>query len=185
MRTGRLYVTWNINNKSSLRILLAPLQFTETGTTDNPIDFAGETYSQGNPVDATYKFNSWRLGCRFRYLDREQLKLSVGFTAKLRDAKIELSQGSTMSKDTDVGFVPLLHLGANWQFASHWSLMFDADGLAGGPGRAFDAAVKLDYTLNDWSFRAGYRTVEGGADVEAVYNFAWIHYAVVSAVYRI
>jgi len=25
---------------------------------------------------------------------------------------------------------------------------------------------------------AGYRTVEGGADVDEVYNFAWLHYAV-------
>jgi hypothetical protein len=31
-----------------------------------------------------------------------------------------------------------------------------------------------------WSILAGYRTVEGGADVEAVYSFAWLHYAVVS-----
>jgi hypothetical protein len=31
---------------------------------------------------------------------------------------------------------------------------------------------------------AGYRTVEGGADVDEVYNFAWLHYAVLSASYR-
>jgi hypothetical protein len=30
----------------------------------------------------------------------------------------------------------------------------------------------------------GYRTVEGGADVDAVYNFAWFNYAVVSGSYR-
>jgi hypothetical protein len=30
----------------------------------------------------------------------------------------------------------------------------------------------------------GYRTLEGGADVVSVYNFAWLHYAVVSASYR-
>jgi hypothetical protein len=31
-----------------------------------------------------------------------------------------------------------------------------------------------------WSISAGYRTVEGGADVDEVYNFAWFHYAVAS-----
>lgn len=96
---ARLYFTWNINERHSLRGLLAPLSYTETGTFTTPVDFAGESYAIGEPVDGTYKFNSWRLGYRYRFLNKEHLKLSVGFTAKLRDAKIELSQGSTTSKD--------------------------------------------------------------------------------------
>ena len=45
--------------------------------------------------------------------------------------------------------------------------------------------MKLRYALNSaWSIAAGYRTVEGGADVEEVYNFAWFHYATVSVEYR-
>ena len=35
-----------------------------------------------------------------------------------------------------------------------------------------------------WTVTVGYRTLEGGADVDDVYNFAWFHYAVASAVYR-
>ena len=35
-----------------------------------------------------------------------------------------------------------------------------------------------------WSLAAGYRMVEGGADVEEVYNFAWLHYGVASATWR-
>ena len=31
---------------------------------------------------------------------------------------------------------------------------------------------------------AGYRTVEGGANVEETYNFAWLHYAVASVRWR-
>jgi hypothetical protein len=182
---ARLYLTWNINNRHSLRSLLAPLSYTETGSLTSPVNFAGGSYVPGNPVDATYKFNSWRLGYRFRFLDRERLHLWVGFTAKIRDAKIELTQGSTTQKDTDVGFVPLLNLGADWRFAGQWHLLFDFDGLAGGPGRAFDIALKLRYVINDhWLFSAGYRTLEGGADVASVYNFAWLHYAVVSGIYR-
>jgi hypothetical protein len=111
--------------------------------------------------------------------------LLIGFTAKIRDAKIELSQGGTTSKDTDLGFVPLLYLGADWQFSEKWHLLFDFEGLAGGPGRAFDSALKLQYDINDrWGISAGYRTLEGGADVESVYNFAWLHYAVISGSFR-
>lgn len=183
--SARLYLTWNINNRHSLRGLLAPLAYTETGSFTSLVDFAGESYLPGTPVDATYQFNSWRVGYRFRFLNRERLKLSVGFTAKIRDAKIELTQGSTTSKKTDVGFVPLVYLGADWQFARKWHLLFDFEGLAGGPGRAFDIALKPYYAINDhWGVSVGYRTLEGGADVESVYNFSWLHYTVLSGTYR-
>jgi hypothetical protein len=44
--------------------------------------------------------------------------------------------------------------------------------------------MKLYYDLNDrWSLSTGYRTVEGGADVDDVYNFAWFHYAVAAVSY--
>jgi len=178
---ARLYITWNINNRHSFRGLLAPLSYTETGSFKSPVDFAGKTYAPGALVDATYKFNSWRLGYRYRLLDRERLKLSVGFTAKIRDAKIELKQGNITSRKTDVGFVPLLYVGNDWRFARKWHLLFDFEGLAGGPGRAFDIALKPYYAISDhWGLSAGYRTIEGGADVESVYNFAWLHYAVFS-----
>jgi len=177
----RLYLTWNINNRHSFRGLLAPLTYTETGSFKSLVDFAGKTYDAGTTVDATYQFNSWRLGYRYRLLDRERLKLSIGFTAKIRDAKIELKQGNTTSKKTDVGFVPLLYVGNDWRFARKWHLLFDFEGLAGGPGRAFDIALKPYYAISDhWGISAGYRTIEGGADVESVYNFAWLHYAVFS-----
>ncbi|MDI6402880.1 hypothetical protein QLX67_12810, partial [Balneolaceae bacterium ANBcel3] len=181
---ARLSIIWNVSERHSLRGLLAPLSYTETGVFANEVDFAGKTYLPGTPLDATYKFNSWRLGYRYRLLNRESLRLSVGFTAKIRDAKIELSQENTTSKDTDLGFVPLLALGCDWQFARDWHVLFDAEGLAGGPGRAFDIALKVYYAINeDWGIGAGYRTLEGGADVESVYNFAWLHYAVLSATY--
>jgi hypothetical protein len=104
----------------------------------------------------------------------------------VRDATIALAQGSTRSRKDDLGFVPLLHLAGDRRFGTRWHLSFDADGLAGGPGRAIDASLKLGYDVDKrWSIRAGYRTVEGGADVESVYAFAWLHYAAASVVWRL
>jgi hypothetical protein len=166
-------------------VLAAPLSYTESGLFDETVDFAGESYEAGLPVDATYQFNSWRVGYRWRFKDSERWKLWLGFTAKIRDAKIALSQGDTSSEDTDFGFVPLLSFAADYRFADRWYLLFDFEGLAGGPGRAFDVALKVGYDFNDtWGITAGYRTVEGGADIEEVYNFAWFQYAVVSGVFR-
>jgi hypothetical protein len=182
---GRIYFTWNINQKHSLRLLAAPLSYTETGIFDETVDFAGETYDPGVPTEATYQFNSWRIGYRWKFKDGDKWTLWLGFTAKVRDAKIELAQGDTTSNDTDVGFVPLLAFAADYRFADQWRLIFDFEGLAGGPGRAFDVALKVGYDINDrWSLTAGYRTVEGGVDIDDVYNFAWFNYAVVSGHYR-
>ena len=182
---GRLYVTWRLNPRHSLRVLLAPLSITETGPIPGEVRFAGETFRPDEPVEATYRFNSWRLGYHYRFLDREDLSLWAGFTAKLRDAKVELRQEGTVARDTDLGFVPLLFLAADQRLAPDWHLLFDFNGLAGGPGRAFDAALKLAYDVGDrWGVTAGYRTLEGGADVDSVYSFAWLHYGVVSVRFR-
>jgi hypothetical protein len=182
---GRLYLTWNIKRRHGLRLLLAPLSYTETGTFDEPVDFAGASYEPGQPTEATYQFNSWRLTYRYRFKDGEQWRLWVGFTAKVRDAKIELRQGETSSLDDDVGFVPLLHFAADYRFTDRWHFIADLDALGGGPGRAIDLALKLGYDFSrQWALTFGYRTVEGGADVDDVYNFAWFNYAVVSGVYK-
>lgn len=182
---GRLYVTWNVAERHGLRLLLAPFSLTETGVPTQPVDFVGETYVAGAPVEATYTFNSYRLTYRYRVHGSLGSDVWVGLTAKIRDATVRLEQGATASRKDDLGFVPLLHVAADWHLSPTWVLAFDADALAGGPGRAADAALKLGFDPGGaWSIRAGYRTLEGGADVDEVYSFAWLHYAVVSVVWR-
>ncbi len=183
---GRLYVTWNLNDRHGLRLLLAPLSVTEAGVPGQPLHFAGEDYASGQPAEATYTFNSYRLSYRYRIYSADRTTAWVGGTAKIRDATVALEQGGVASRKDNVGFVPLLHLAGEWRFASDWQLGFDAEALAGGPGRAVDAALRLGYDLGErWTIRGGYRTVEGGADVAEVYNFAWLHYGIVSVAWRL
>lgn len=183
---GRVYVTWNLSHRHGVRLLLAPFSLTEAGTPDRAIDFAGASYAPGQPVEATYTFNSYRLSYRYRVHQAERTTAWIGFTAKLRDAVIRLEQGATTSEKTDLGFVPLLHLGGAWRLAPRWRASVDLDALAGGPGRAEDVAVQLGHDLSDrWTVQAGYRTVEGGADVEEVYTFAWLHYATMSVILKL
>lgn len=182
---GRLYVTWNVAERHGLRLLLAPFSLTESGVNAEPVRFAGAAYEAGVPLEATYTFNSYRLSYRYRAYHGQRTTAWVGITAKVRDAVVALEQGSVASRKDDLGFVPLLHAAVEWRFAPPWRLTFDADGLAGGPGRAIDAALKLGYDFGDrWMVLGGYRMVEGGADVDAVYTFAWLHYASLSLVWR-
>ena len=182
---ARGYVTWNVNERHGLRLLLAPLTIRESGTPSRPVEFAGASYLPDVPVKAQYTFNSYRLTYRYRVRDAARTSAWVGFTAKVRDATIALEQGATASRKDNVGFVPLLHVAGEWRPALRWRFSLDADALAGGPGRAIDAALKVGYDLrDDLTLQAGYRTLEGGADVEETYNFAWVHYAVASIVWR-
>lgn len=182
---GRLYITAPLGARHALRLLLAPFSLTATGVPGTAIEFAGESYVAGTPLEATYTFNSYRLTYRYRLHEGGRARASVGVTAKIRDAVIALEQGATTSRKDDFGFVPLLHLAGEWRPGPGWHLLADVDGLVGGPGRAVDATLHLGRDLDErWALRVGYRTVEGGADVDEVYTFAWLHSAAVSVVLR-
>lgn len=181
---ARLDGHWNINDKHGLRVVLAPLEVSDTGDLPAETRFAGETFAAGT-TEGTYKFNIYKLTYRYTFVDKPGLQWRVGFTAAVRDANVELRQGALQANDDNVGFVPALHLSSDYRVAERWMLRFDFDGLAGGPGRLFDVALKLDYAVNDnWRVGGGYRTLEGGADTDDVYSFGWLHYAVVDVRYR-
>jgi hypothetical protein len=182
---GRFYFTWNISPRHGFRLLLAPLSYTETGRFDEPVRFAGQDYLPGVATEATYEFNSWRATYRYKFKQGLRWNGWIGFTAKVRDAKIELQQGATRSRDTDFGFVPLIYVRGDYRFAPRWHLLLEGDLLGGGPGRALDLSVRLGRDFGErWALAFGYRTLEGGVDIDDVYNFAWFQYAVVSGTYR-
>lgn len=178
---ARVYLEWRFDDRRSLRALYAPLTITEDGALDAPVVFAGQSLAAG-PVHATYRFDSYRLSYRQRFHADERWTWWWGFTAKIRDARVALERDGQRAVKDNTGFVPLLHVAGDWQPAPGWHVSLDADALAGGPGRAEDVAVKLGRDLSDRvRLAAGYRLVEGGADVDEAYAFAWLHYLVASA----
>ncbi len=183
--SGRVTVNWPLRGRHGLRLVLAPLAYEEESLLTEDIRFAGGEFDSSAPVQAEYKFNSWRFGYHYQFYAANNWQLRIGATAKIRDARIELSQGAVNAEDDDVGFVPLLHLSGDYQFNPRWSFHFDFDGLAGGPGRAFDLGLRLAWAVNDnWRLGVGYRGLEGGVDNDDVYNFAWFNSALVTAEYR-
>jgi len=105
--------------------------------------------------------------------ESENFTFRVGATLKVRDAEIRLEQGTKTAFNDDLGLVPLLYLSAKRTLGERWTVGADLDGLAGGPGRAIDAGITLDYSLtNQWSLGVDARVLDGGADVDEVYNFA-------------
>ncbi len=173
---GRLEAIWDINEKHGVRALFAPLSYAEQGTIDSTINFAGETFNTAQAVTGEYTFNSWRLGYRYHLRSNERWDLWLGGTLKVRDAEIKLTQGTVSSLDDDLGFVPLFYAAAVYRFDGPWAISVDFDGLAGGPGRAIDLGINLAYQINEaLEFGVEYRALEGGADIDQLYNFAWFN----------
>lgn len=177
----RLYLSYAINEKHQLRLLLAPFSIEESGVPVLPIRFENRDFKEDEQLGATYRFNSYRLTYRYRIYHTERWQWHIGFTGKIRDAEIALTQGDLLASNSNVGFVPLIHLRGAVGVSEYVSLVLDADFLAAPQGRAEDVSVKLRYWIQgDWFAAAGYRMLEGGADVDDVYTFAWLHYAVFS-----
>jgi hypothetical protein len=179
--SGRVYVGWQPDARNELRALAAPLTFSDTDVLAASTDFAGQTFAAGVPTDATYRFDSYRLTWRYLLHEDETFAWRAGLTGKIRDAEIELRQGPTVARKTDLGFVPLLHFAGEWKFAEDWRLVLDADAAWATQGRAIDATLQVRHALGERTeLGLGYRMIEGGADNDEVYTFAFVHQAVLS-----
>jgi hypothetical protein len=182
--TGRIAVAWRPWQRHEFQLVWSPLAYEEKGSFSQDVRFAGNTYQAGEELTANYQFNSYRLRYLYQLVDSNNWGLELGGTLFIRDAKIELSQGGTSSDDDDIGFVPLVALKADYRFNDHWRVVLDTDFAWAPQGRAVDLALTLRYRIgNGWDFGAGYRTIEGGADNDSVYTFAWFNAAVVQASY--
>ena len=165
--------------------LIAPLTITSSGTFDAPVDFAGVTFGPGVPVDGTWRFNSYRVTYRYEPVRTENWLFGFGATLKVRDAVTSLSAGDLFAEKTNVGLVPLINFKLERRLGDRASFLLEGDALAAPQGRAEDIFAGVLVHANDnWSVKAGYRILEGGADNDEVYTFALIHYAAVGVVVR-
>lgn len=179
----RARLAYTIAEKNHIILLYAPLSIDYEGAPSKDIQFAGSVLEQNIPTNGYYQFNSYRITYRRDFIRNNQWILGAGFTAKIRDASVRLNNETGVSgRKDDLGFVPLLHLFAEYQF-SDYSLYFEGDGLAGGPGRAFDLFLGGRVLLTDKiSCKVGYRLLEGGADVDEVYNFTLVNYGIIGLI---
>jgi hypothetical protein len=148
------------------------------------VQFDGTTFRAGEETDAKYRFDSYRLTYRYRLVDNARWQVQLGLTGKIRDAEIALEQEEVSQRYTNTGFVPLLHADVQYALGAKTRAVFTGDFLAAPQGRAEDVALLLRQDFSKgWDLSAGYRTVEGGADNDKVYTFAWLNYAVVQVAY--
>jgi len=180
----RIRAGYTIKVRHTISLLYAPLNVESNGSTSKQIDFEGVSFPSNTILNASYKFNSYRITYRYTLIQRSKFELGLGFTAKIRDAEIALhGEGITASKE-NVGFVPIINFRLNWKMNNKFGFLLDGDALAAPQGRAEDVLIAGTYNFSDqFIIRLGYRILEGGADNDEVYNFALFHYASVGMTY--
>jgi len=181
----RVRVGYMFNSKHSISLFAAPLSLNASGKIDKPVRFFEEDFAASVPLDAVYRFNSFRLTYRYDFLRKGKWRLGIGFTAKIRDAAVSLESENKRSEKKNVGFVPLINFRVEWRINRKLGILLHGDALAAPQGRAEDVLLALQIHLNETlTLKAGYRILEGGANVGEVYNFALLHYLVLGTTFH-
>ncbi|TVS14030.1 MAG: hypothetical protein EA417_15645 [Gammaproteobacteria bacterium] len=176
----RLSASYRFDPKHSLRFTYAPIRASGSGALEEDVQFVDADFTADAPARGVYRFDTYRLTYRWTFHSSDAWDFGIGASVLIRDAKIQLEQDATVRSDDDVGVVPLLHLYAARHLGPSTSVVLDIEGAAAPQGRAIDASLTLRHTLpSGWHVFAGYRTLEGGADNNDVYTFAWMHFATV------
>ncbi|MCU0462232.1 MAG: hypothetical protein MUF36_09500, partial [Bacteroidales bacterium] len=174
----RIRANYTIKSRHTLSLLYAPLETVSNGNLSYDIIFEGVTFPANTDLKGTYKFNSYRLTYRYEIVIKPKFEFGLGFTAKIRDAKIALASSGLESEKTNVGFVPIINFRMLWKVDEKFGLLLEGDALAAPQGRAEDVLIAATYRISDrFGLKAGYRILEGGADNDEVYNFALFNYA--------
>lgn len=173
----RIRLSYSLDTRNSFSLLIAPLTIKSTGTLGKDIQFENVNFPANTEINATYKFNSYRVTYRYELYRGKSFQFGLGLTGKIRDAKIGLKGGTLESVKTNVGFVPLINFRFYMPVHDRFGLLLSGDALAAPQGRAEDVLAALTYEISDrYRIKAGYRFLEGGADNDEVYTYALINY---------
>ena len=180
----RLRVGYLINGKNHFTVLYAPLKIIVTSTIEKDILFDGEYFKANIPIEAVYKFNSYRLTYNRRIISKDNFKFGLGLSAKIRDAGVSLKNRDLLIENFSVGFAPLINLLVNWDISKKMGVDFFGEGIIASKGRAIDLSLSGRYSLTkNLQGNIGYRLLEGGADGTNRYNFIRLHFIFASLNY--
>lgn len=180
----RIRLNYTLKEKHFFSLLYAPLTIESSGRFDKDVIYRDAVFLSGTDIDASYTFNSYRLTYRYEWINNKNFEFGIGFTAKIRDAEIELKSEDDTAGKSNIGFVPIVNFRAMYKYNEMFGLLLEGDALAAPQGRAEDVLAALTWNYNEnLLLKAGYRILEGGADNDEVYTFSLINYAVLGFIY--
>jgi len=175
----RISLNYSLGKKHTISILYAPLTINSSGKFLEDIQFENLTFPTNTDIEATYKFNSYRLTYRYELYQGDSFEFGLGLTGKIRDAEIGLKSDNLESTKDNLGFVPLINFRCFFKATDQLGFLLSGDALAAPQGRAEDILAAITYGKSDkFRIKLGYRILEGGADNDEVYTFSLINYVV-------
>ena len=180
----RLRVGYLVNGKNHFSFLFAPLKIVETGTIEKDILFDRKNFKANIPIEAIYKFNSYRFTYNERIISKDNFKFGLGLSLKIRDAGVSLKNRELLSENFSIGFAHLINLLVNWDISQKMGVDFFVEGIAASKGRAIDLSSSGRYSFTkNLQGNIGYRLLEGGANGTNRYNFIQLHFIFASLNY--
>lgn len=182
----RLNIHYRITPRHQISLMAAPLTLKANEKIAKSVVYQSKHFWMNDQIEAVYRFDSYRL--QYRYLLPKEFYgiRAVGASLKVRDAEISLKSTSNFATKKNTGIVPLLSLNAGYRINDELDLVLEAEGLASPYGRAEDVFIGATYDLRkNLSLKAGYRLLEGGSDIEEVYTFAAVHYAMLGFIVKL
>jgi len=171
LSSSRLTGFIDLANNNQIYFLYAPLAVSYDFDANKNFRFNKTDFTNSEDITVNYKFNSYRLGYLWQW-KYSTFRYWLGLVAKIRDAKIEVSQGTQTDSFDNVGFVPLASLGFEWALTNSIGLFHHTDALTASQGSAYDSQLELKFKMGNCSVSLGKRILGGGANNERVYNFA-------------
>lgn len=163
----RLTAWLDVSDSTHFYFLFAPLTGSYDFRSEDSFRFNDTNFATNTATTVDYKFNSYRVGY-FKSFKFSSSRVWLGGVFKIRDAFIQVTQGSSRDKFSNVGPVPLIGLGGEYYFPEGLKLYTHLDALGASQGSAYDWQIEVRYKL----LGLGYRILGGGADNDRVLNFA-------------
>ena len=181
----RIYLSAIIKGNHEIRLLFAPLEYEGNVTSDEEILFNGVKLLAGETFETGYKFNSYRLSYLYHFNQNGRIQYRIGFTGKIRDAYTLVRKNGVETRFSNVGFVPLLHLGVNIIVTDRISLDSEVEGSWAPQGYALDFRSTLNYRISrNFSIGTGVGFLTGGAAAGSVETFSDIFFGFVGIKFK-
>ncbi len=178
----RMRLAWRSAPRHNWAVSIVPIEVAASGTLEIDTRYVDTLFAAGTRVDATYRFNNYRLTYRYLVRKTERFQAELGATLFVRDAKVTLQSDTQKDASSDLGVVPLVSFAVSWLLWPSFELVLDGDALAAPQGRALDVFGGVQYRPREnWGLGVGYRVLEGGADNNDVFTFALFHHVALQA----
>lgn len=152
---SRIKAGFTLADRHMFNALYQPLVVNTEVTFREDVTIDGVTFVNGTPMELQYGFSFWRFTYGFDFFKQDNLDLLAGAALQLRNASIIFSEksGAQSTTNQNLGIVPSLFVGFEYEFPSGISLGFEATGIYASSAFFNGADFEFTGSLLDTSVR--------------------------------